>query len=244
MRRYLHSFLISSLFYSTLVAAIFYTVSADTYSYKKVQTENTASVRFSVVTAEVPLPNPVVEEKPKIEKKRKPKTHKPKIDKPKPKPKSETASKVDPKPLPQPQPELAPEPEQEPAQKPEKETETTDEQKPAAQHMVANTQKKHCINRDEIKAKQNIFIADLIHRINKNKSYPRSARRRHVEGSVEVKFKVLADGNVKDIKVVSANRVFEESAMQAIHKSFPMKIDSSIFSFPKEFTINIEYILR
>lgn len=239
MRRYLHSFLISSLFYSTLVAAIFYTVSADTYSYKKVQTEDTGRVLFSVVTAEVPLPNPVIEEKPKIEKKIEPKVHKPKS---KPKPKSETAPKVDPQPLPK--PELAPEPEQEPAQKSEKEAETTAEQKPAAQHMVANTQKKQSINRDEIKAKQNIFIADLIHRINKNKSYPHSARRRHVEGSVEVKFKVLADGNVKDIKVVSANRVFEESAMQAIHKSFPMKIDSSIFSFPKEFTINIEYILR
>ena len=243
MRRYLRSFLISSLFYSTLIAAIFYTASADAFSYKKIQTEKTDRVLFSVVTAEEPLPNPLVEQKPKIEKKRKPKAHKPK-NKTRPKPKSETAPKADPQPVPQPQPELEPEPVHETTQKSAKEADATADQKPAVQQTATNTQKKRSIDTDEIKAKQNIFIADLIHRINKNKSYPHSARRRHIEGIVEVKFKVLADGNVKDIKVVSANRVFEESAMQAINKSFPMKVDSSIFTFPKEFTINIEYILR
>jgi TonB family protein len=93
-------------------------------------------------------------------------------------------------------------------------------------------------------AKKQIFLADLIKRINSNKSYPHTARRRSVEGTVEVEFIIQADGNVKDIKLISGKRVFKESVLQAIKRSFPVNTDGVSFNFPKKFKIKIAYILK
>ena len=109
------------------------------------------------------------------------------------------------------------------------------------QQVVAKDQSKP--NLDEIKAKQNIFFTKLRNKINENKRYPRSARRRGIEGNVEVKFYVQRDGGVKNIKFISGKKIFKNSALKAIEKSFPIEVDKSLFSFPKEFKISIKYIL-
>ncbi|MBE0514868.1 energy transducer TonB, partial [Sulfurimonas sp.] len=97
---------------------------------------------------------------------------------------------------------------------------------------------------DVTKAKRELFIANLIKRINSNKSYPRSARRRAVEGVVTVEFLILEDGNVKNINIVSGNTIFKKSAVSAIENSFPIDIEESLFHFPKKFKISISYILK
>ena len=96
---------------------------------------------------------------------------------------------------------------------------------------------------DEIQAKRNILFTKIRNRINQNKSYPRSARRRGIEGEVKVRFTLCSNGSVKNIEFLSGKNVFKQSIIKAIEKSFPMEIDSSLFTFPKQFKISVRYIL-
>ncbi|PNV82167.1 MAG: hypothetical protein C0627_11355 [Sulfurimonas sp.] len=93
-------------------------------------------------------------------------------------------------------------------------------------------------------AKRELFIAELIKRINSNKSYPRSARRRAIEGNIKVEFTITADGGVRDIKIISGHDIFKKSAIEAIENSFPVEIPKDIFHFPKKFKVDIVYILK
>jgi protein TonB len=95
----------------------------------------------------------------------------------------------------------------------------------------------------ELESRQESFFLKLRELINQNKSYPNSARRRGVQGNVEVKFSILENGNVDNIELVSGQSIFKNSAQEAIKKSFPIKVDKTLFSFPKEFKITLAYVL-
>jgi len=96
----------------------------------------------------------------------------------------------------------------------------------------------------DLKAKQDMFLAYLVERINSHKIYPHSARRRAIQGDVKMAFHVFANGNVENIRLVSGKKIFKKSAYAAIANSFPIEIDTTLFHFPKEFTITIAYILK
>ncbi|WP_455756173.1 TonB family protein [Sulfurimonas sp.] len=227
MNRYLSSFIISSIFYFAIILSIIYLVNFDSKCSADTKMQIIKEVHVSVITQ---VASQKQKQKIKEEKKVKPKP------KTKPKPK--------PKPIPQPVKE---EPISEPFEEPVKEKTTDENVEPVeevAKVVDTTTETKSEINSAVIAVKRDIFIADLIKRINSNKSYPNMARRRHIEGIVDVRFKILMDGNVNDIEITSGRKIFRRSAIQAIDKSFPIDIDTSIFDFPKEFKIKIAYILK
>jgi len=231
MNRYILSFIISSIFYLAIIIGLVYFVSIDDSCKADANIKATKKVCFSVVT-QPETPKPIIEKKPKPKPKKK---HKPK-PKPKPKPLPEPVKE---KPVPEPIPEPIVE------ETIEKEIEVVEEEtqevvKPV--QTVTETQNK--INHEVVQAKQDLFISHLIHKINSNKSYPNMARRRGIEGLVDVKFKILSDGNVEDIKIVSGRSIFKKSATQAITRSFPVIVKDSLFDFPREFKIKISYILK
>ncbi|QOP41525.1 energy transducer TonB [Sulfurimonas marina] len=88
------------------------------------------------------------------------------------------------------------------------------------------------------------FTLQLVQKINENKRYPLSARRRGVEGDVDVKFIVLADGGVSAIKVIAGKSIFKKATIQAIEESFPLNVEKSLIDFPKEFNIKLAYTLK
>ena len=236
MRRYLSSFIISSLFYVAILGVMFYLFSKNDYATKKVQKENEKRVQFCIVSP------PKVEEIKPITKKK---------EKPKPKPKKKKEPK--PKPKPKPKPIVKPTPiTEEPIVIPkapvieeiveEEEVKEPIEEEVLQTKSVSNVQKR--INQDIKKAKQKEFINYLIKRINSNKSYPNMARRRGIEGEVEAKFKILANGEVEEIQIVSGRSIFKKATIQAIERSFPVEVDSSLFDFPEVFKIKIAYILK
>ncbi|RLE13949.1 hypothetical protein DRI96_02185 [Candidatus Aerophobetes bacterium] len=53
------------------------------------------------------------------------------------------------------------------------------------------------------------YIKKIARIINKNKKYPPYAREKGEEGKVEVSFKILKDGDVKDIKIISPSKYAE-----------------------------------
>ena len=231
MNRYVSSFIISAISYLLIVITIIYIINVETTLSIDAKVEDVRKVCFTVVTQTKP-------QKPKQEKKITPK--------PKPKPK--------PKPIPQPtkEPIIEEKVEDEPVVEEEVVEEIVEEIQEQREEIVQEptikedilVKEQNEINQDLLLAKQNKFINDLIKRINENKSYPNMARRRGIEGLVDVKFKILSDGNVKEMQIVSGRSVFQKSALEAISKSFPVTLEESLFNFPKEFRVKLSYTLK
>ena len=97
---------------------------------------------------------------------------------------------------------------------------------------------------DEKEVKRREFIAQLLEKINSNKSYPNSARRRGLEGEVDIRFTLLEDGNVKNIEILSGKSIFKKATIQAIQNSLPISVDDSLFDFPKGFKLKVTYSLK
>lgn len=95
----------------------------------------------------------------------------------------------------------------------------------------------------ELQERQKSFFLELRALINQNKSYPNSARRRGIQGDVQVRFDILENGNVDNIELISGQSIFKNSVQEAIEKSFPIQVDKTLFSFPKEFKITLAYVL-
>ncbi len=269
MNRYLSSFIIAFILYTGAMATIFYFINQKSNCHAKCTCEKMHKINIAMVS---PLQTDVtqVKKEKKVEPKPKPKPkpiEKPKpkpVHKPKPKPKP--VEKPKPKPIVKEEPKTIPvkkekiQPEPEPEQQTIVQEETTEElyeREDTAQNVEEEqveqlatqeqTQESSVAQAQEaqiLQAKQNLFLTNLIERINNNKSYPNMARRRCIEGEVDVKFVVMADGTVEKIEIISGRKIFKKSTIQAISRSFPMEVDTSLFSFPKEFKIKISYILR
>ena len=243
MHRYLSSFIISAIAYIAIIATIFYLFSKNDYSTKKVQKKTPRSVQFSIIA-----PAKVKEIKPIKEKKKKLKSKPKKKKKPKPKPKPIVKPKSI---IKEPIVELEPlikEPVVKEAVIVEQAIEDQTIEDVIEDETVEDTQAQEIvrqqINQDKREAKQREFIEHLIKKINSNKSYPRMARRRGVEGVVDVKFTILSDGSVENIQIVEGRSIFKKATIQAIERSFPIEVDSSIFDFPEIFKVKIAYVLK
>ena len=82
-------------------------------------------------------------------------------------------------------------------------------------------------------------------RIERHKKYPLSARTRQIEGRTTVRFVILTDGRVLDIKVVRRSRssALDRAAINAIKKASPFPIPPAYLfkgSIPLELTIVFE----
>lgn len=83
-------------------------------------------------------------------------------------------------------------------------------------------------------------------RIHSVKKYPESARSRHIQGRVKVKFVLLADGSLKDVQVVKTSRHknLDEAAVTAVKKAAPFpRPPASLFKTPVTFQIHILFEL-
>lgn len=92
-------------------------------------------------------------------------------------------------------------------------------------------------------AQKNRFLVRVRQRINRNKSYPKAAKKRGMQGSVKVKFTILRNGKVAHISV-SGPTVFHASARRAIEKSFPIRTKNIPVSLPKTVSLTLRYQLR
>lgn len=83
-------------------------------------------------------------------------------------------------------------------------------------------------------------------RIHSVKEYPESARSRHIQGRVKVKFVLLADGSLKDVQVLKSSRHpnLDEAAVDAVKKAAPFpRPPASLFKTPITFQVHILFEL-
>ncbi|MCW8822021.1 MAG: energy transducer TonB [Sulfurovum sp.] len=92
-------------------------------------------------------------------------------------------------------------------------------------------------------AQKNQFLANIRAKINKHKSYPRIAKKRGMQGTVNVKFTILSSGKVGNISV-SGPKVFHSSARNAVQSAFPVDAKNAPISLPKSINIMLRYQIR
>jgi len=92
-------------------------------------------------------------------------------------------------------------------------------------------------------AKKNAFLAKIRGKINRNKTYPRIAQRRGMQGSVKASFTILPNGHVSNIRI-SGKKVFYKSARTAIQKAFPISTKNVPLSFPITVNLPLHYQIR
>jgi protein TonB len=79
-------------------------------------------------------------------------------------------------------------------------------------------------------AKRRAFLKAVRGKIVRNKKYPPTARRRHIEGSVEVMFDIGTDGSISNIQFLNGKRILQKSVRRAILNSSPLLVPNSLQS--------------
>ena len=85
------------------------------------------------------------------------------------------------------------------------------------------------------------FVARLKAKINANKSYPRIARKRGMQGNVKVRFRITPTGKVSGL-TASGPRIFMNSAKKAVKKAFPLSTRG--VSLPMNVALTLNYRLK
>jgi len=86
-----------------------------------------------------------------------------------------------------------------------------------------------------------LFVARLRAKIDAHKSYPRIARKRGMQGSVRVKFRITATGRLAGLNV-SGPRIFINSAREAVKRAFPLSTRDA--SLPLTVNLTLNYHLK
>jgi len=89
--------------------------------------------------------------------------------------------------------------------------------------------------------KKNEFLATLKRKISQNKSYPRVAKKRGMQGSVRVHFTITASGSVCNISV-KGPKIFINATKKAVQRAFPVKPKG--VSLPLTVTFLLNYKLK
>jgi len=92
-------------------------------------------------------------------------------------------------------------------------------------------------------AKKNKFLNQLRAKISRNKTYPRIAQRRGMQGSVKVRFTILRNGSVSNIRI-TGKKVFHSSAKSAVKKAFPVNTKNAPLSLPTTVNLTLRYQIR
>lgn len=92
-------------------------------------------------------------------------------------------------------------------------------------------------------AQRNMFWSALRTKIDRHKFYPRIAKKRRMEGSVKIRFTILANGNVSNISL-NGPKIFYNSARKAIRSAFPISAQKSPISLPTTINLTLRYEIR
>ncbi len=133
--------------------------------------------------------------------------------------------RITPTPKPQPKPEPRPEVKPMPTARPE----VTESQDVGEAIMASDTRKQQ----------QQSYLSRIVAMIERNKHYPRLARRRGREGNVRVNFMVLNDGTISSLSLEGGHQLLSAAARSAIKKSIPLPTPP-ITPYEAKFTMRFE----
>lgn len=130
---------------------------------------------------------------------------------PEPPPKPQPKPKPKPKPLPKPKPKPEPEP-----PKPEPQPEP-----PPPQEVPKQQQAEEAKMAAEATTGVQNYLALIMQQVERHKNYPRVARRRGLEGSVQIRFLIAADGTVRALNLEGGHSLLRIAARKAVEDAVP-----------------------
>lgn len=88
------------------------------------------------------------------------------------------------------------------------------------------------------------YLAAVLAHIESHKFYPLPARRRGLQGSVDVRFTLDARGMISNLDVTGSNSLFVEAARAAVHKALPLPAAPSLEGFPLDVSYQMLFKLQ
>jgi protein TonB len=94
--------------------------------------------------------------------------------------------------------------------------------------------------------KQNlqIYYTQIKEHINKNKSYPKIAVKRGIEGVVKVQFTISKRGELISFQMIEGKRIFKNSILNAVTNSFPLKPPKGALTSNTKLSLMVQYKLN
>jgi protein TonB len=88
------------------------------------------------------------------------------------------------------------------------------------------------------------YLTELMSHIESHKHYPRSARRRRIEGVVNVSFRLLPEGRIDGLKVAGKRRVLQQASRSAVVASLPVPVPPKELDLPLSINFSMAFILK
>lgn len=149
---------------------------------------------------------------------------------PQPEPIPETRPEPEPPPPPEPppKPEVKREPLPEPIIEPRPaSSEVAEIAEPVEEQVVATAYpeapvEKPALTQVVLENERESYLLQLLAHIDSHKFYPRSARRRGMEGEIQVVFYLLRDGSISGLQIKGGSKLLRKAAKQAVQQSLSL----------------------
>ncbi|MCI0500173.1 MAG: energy transducer TonB [Epsilonproteobacteria bacterium] len=96
----------------------------------------------------------------------------------------------------------------------------------------------------ETLTKKKQYFALIKNTIEKHKYYPHNALKRGIECDIKVKFIISPMGQLLSLELIEGNKIFHNSAKEAIEKSFPLLPPKNILSENETLSLTISYTIN
>lgn len=93
------------------------------------------------------------------------------------------------------------------------------------------------VNQEQLKQVRQQYLSRIMSMIKAHKSYPYSARRRHIEGDIQVSFLIDSQGNIRDLHITGGSSALRSATRQAIEDAQP-------FPQPPQQSIRSQFIMQ
>jgi TonB family protein len=95
-----------------------------------------------------------------------------------------------------------------------------------------------------VQKRQDLFINELLDQIEKNKFYPKKAKRRNIQGTVRVELSLDDTGNIVSLQLFEGHRILRKAAATAIQASAPFSAPHSSLTTPQTIKFGVHYQFR
>jgi len=99
-------------------------------------------------------------------------------------------------------------------------------------------------NQAQLKQLKQQYLSRILSMIQSHKHYPYSARRRHIEGDVQVSFMIGRQGQISDLHITGGSSALRSSTRLAIEDSLPFPVPSAILPQSMHSQFVMQYRLK
>jgi protein TonB len=122
--------------------------------------------------------------------------------------------------------------------------ESVPETQPMQMAASAHSEAAQQINEGVVQRETERYLSNVMAHIEQHKWYPKAARRRGIEGEVNVRFTLLPDGSAKGVMVENGPTILIAAARKAVEKATPMPKPPENIHCPLECEFRMRFSLN